>query len=232
MTDINDLEKALGVTFVQPALLEEALVHSSYINENPDNNLRNNERLEFIGDAVLGLIIAEKIYTEMPDLTEGQMTKARSTLVKGDTLARIAGEIGLGDYLFMGKGEEATGGRTKVPNLEGAMEAVIAAIYLDQGIYAAKVVVSNIFREEWQKLVSQGVEEDYKSMLQEITQAKYQSVPMYKLIGEEGPDHDKKFTVDVSVKGKWFGTGEGKSKKVAETEAAKAALRAFGEDFT
>lgn len=232
MTDINDLEKALGVTFVQPALLEEALVHSSYINENPDNNLRNNERLEFIGDAVLGLIIAEKIYTEMPDLTEGQMTKARSTLVKGDTLARIAGEIGLGDYLYMGKGEEATGGRAKVPNLEGAMEAVIAAIYLDQGIYAAKVVVSNIFREEWQKLVSQGVEEDYKSMLQEITQAKYQSVPMYKLIGEEGPDHDKKFTVDVSVKGKWFGTGEGKSKKAAETEAAKAALRAFGEDFT
>ena len=232
MTDINNLEKALGVTFVQPALLEEALVHSSYINENPDNNVRNNERLEFIGDAVLGLIIAEKIYTEMPDLTEGQMTKARSTLVKGDTLARIAGEIGLGDYLFMGKGEEATGGRTKAPNLEGAMEAVIAAIYLDQGIYAAKVVVSNIFREEWQKLVSQGVEEDYKSMLQEITQAKYQSVPMYKLIGEEGPDHDKKFTVDVSVKGKWYGTGEGKSKKAAETEAAKAALRAFGEDFT
>jgi ribonuclease III len=232
VADIRKLQKILGVTFNQSALLEEALVHSSYINENPGSSINHNERLEFMGDAVLGFIMAERIYRELPDLSEGEMTKARATLVRGDTLARIAGEIGLGDFLYMGKGEEASGGRTKAPNLAGALEAVIAAIYLDQGIYAAKIVVSKIFEKEWEKLVSQGVEEDYKSKLQEIVQRKYQTAPIYKLIGEDGPDHDKTFTVEVVVKGKWFGTGQGKSKKLAETEAARIALAALNEDFT
>ncbi len=232
MADISKLQKILGVDFKQSALLEEALVHSSYINENPGSSTHNNERLEFIGDAVLGFVMAERIYGEMPDLSEGQMTKARANLVRGDTLARIAGEIGLGDFLDMGKGEEASGGRTKAPNLAGALEAVIAAIYLDQGIYTVKIVVSKIFEKEWQNLVSQGVEEDYKSMLQEIVQKKYQTAPVYKLVEEVGPDHDKTFTIEVIINTKWFGTGQGKSKKLAETEAARQALATLNEDFT
>ena len=232
MADTNKLQEILGVTFKQSALLEEALVHSSYINENPENGVKHNERLEFIGDAVLGFIIGERIFQELPDLTEGQMTRARATLVKGDTLARIAGEIGLGDFLFMGKGEEGTGGRSKAPNLAGALEAVIAAIYLDQGIYTAKIIVGKIFEKEWQRMISEGVEEDYKSKLQELIQSKYQSAPIYKLIGEEGPDHDKTFTVDVMINGKWLGMGVGKSKKQAETEAARAALAALNQGFT
>lgn len=232
MPDIEKLQEILGVSFKQPALLEQALVHSSYINENPADNVSHNERLEFIGDAVLGFIMAERLYQELPNLSEGEMTRARATLVRGDTLARIAGEIKLGDFLYMGKGEEATGGRNKAPNLAGALEAVIAAIYLDQGIYTVKIVVSKIFEKDWQNLVSQGVEVDYKSMLQEFAQRKYQSAPIYKLVEEVGPDHDPTFTVEVIVNGKWVGTGQGKSKKQAETDAARLALAAFNEDFT
>lgn len=232
MPDIEKLQEILGVSFKQPALLEQALVQSSYINENPADNVSHNERLEFIGDAVLGFIMAERLYQELPNLSEGEMTRARATLVRGDTLARIAGEIKLGDFLYMGKGEEATGGRNKAPNLAGALEAVIAAIYLDQGIYTVKIVVSKIFEKDWQNLVSQGVEVDYKSMLQEFAQRKYQSAPIYKLVEEVGPDHDPTFTVEVIVNGKWVGTGQGKSKKQAETDAARLALAAFNEDFT
>jgi ribonuclease-3 len=230
--DIKKLQKILGVSFNQPALLEQALVHSSFINENPASNINHNERLEFIGDAVLGFIIAEKLYQELPDLSEGEMTKARATLVRRDTLANIADNIKLGDFLFMGRGEEATGGRNKAPNLAGALEAVIAAIYLDKGIGTAKEVVSRLFAEEWQKLVSQGVGIDYKSRLQELTQSKYQSTPVYRLVGETGPDHDKTFIVEVVINGKSQGVGTGKSKKLAETEAARLALATLKVDFT
>jgi ribonuclease-3 len=230
--DNKKLQKILGVAFHQPALLEEALVHSSYVNEKPNSGIRHNERLEFIGDAVLGFIIADRIYQELPDLSEGEMTKARAALVRGDTLAHIANDIKLGNFLYMGKGEEATGGRTKAPNLAGALEAVIAAIYLDQGIEIVREVVNRLFTKEWQKLVSQGVGIDYKSKLQEFAQSKYQSTPEYRLVAEAGPDHDKTFTVEVVVDGKGYGTGRGKSKKLAETEAARLALTALNEDFT
>ncbi len=232
MSDIEKLQKILGVTFHQPALLEEALVHSSYINENPGSDVKHNERLEFIGDAVLGFIIGERIFLELPDLSEGEMTKARATLVRGDTLAHIAGDINLGDFLYMGKGEEATGGRTKAPNLAGAMEAVIAAVYLDQGIDTVRKVVRRLFTKEWKKLISQGIGVDYKSKLQEFTQSKFQSAPVYQLVAETGPDHDKLFTVEVVIEGKGCGIGQGKSKKLAETEAARLALAALSEDFT
>jgi ribonuclease-3 len=230
--DINKLQKILGASFNRTALLEQALVHSSYINENPASSINHNERLEFIGDAVLGFIIAEKLYQEFPDLSEGEMTKARATLVRRDTLANIANNIKLGDFLFMGKGEEATGGRKKALNLAGALEAVIAAIYLDQGVDTTKDIVTKLFNEEWQKLVSQGIGIDYKSRLQEQTQSKYQSTPVYRLVGETGPDHDKMFIVEVVINGKSQGVGTGKSKKLAETEAARLATVALKEDFT
>ena len=232
MPDIAQLQKILGVSFKKPALLEEALVHSSYINENPASTISHNERLEFLGDAVLGLIVADKLYRDKPDLSEGEMTKARATLVRRDTLAHIASTIGLGDFLYMGKGEEASGGRNKAPNLAGALEAVIAAIYLDQGIDTAGVVVNKLLAEEWRKLTSRGADIEYKSKLQELTQSKYQAAPVYRLVSETGPDHDKVFTVEVIINGKPLGIGTGKSKKLAETEAAQLALAALNADFT
>lgn len=160
------------------------------------------------------------------------MTKARATLVRRETLAHIAGAIKLGDYLYMGKGEEASGGRTKAPNLAAALEAVIAAIYLDAGIEKTAETINKLWDAEWQKLTSRGADIEYKSRLQEYTQSYYKSAPLYRLVSESGPDHDKVFVVEVLVNGQTLGSGTGKSKKIAETEAARLALAALPKDFT
>jgi ribonuclease-3 len=224
MPDMAEFQRILGVAFNEPSLLEQALVHSSFSNENPASTISHNERLEFLGDAVLDFIVADKLHREFTKLTEGEMTKARATLVRRDTLAHIASDIKLGDFLYMGKGEESSGGRKKAPNLAGALEAIIAAIYLDQGIETAKDVVNRLLAGEWEKLTSQGADIEYKSKLQELTQSVFQSAPVYRLVSETGPDHDKVFTVEVIIDGKARGTGTGKSKKIAETEAARLAL--------
>lgn len=232
MPDIVELQKKLKVSFNRPALLEQALVHSSYINENPDYTVGHNERLEFLGDAVLDFIVADKLYQEFLNLNEGEMTKLRAALVRRDTLAHLARAIKLGDFLYMGKGEESSGGRNKTPNLAGALEAVIAAVYLDLGITAAGDLVSRMLAEEWKKLTGPSAGIDYKSKLQELTQFRYQSTPVYSLISETGPDHNKTFTVEVIVGKKALGSGTGKSKKLAETEAARLALQRLAADFT
>lgn len=232
MTDIDALQKILGVTFNRPSMLEQALVHSSYINENPTYTSGHNERLEFFGDVVLDFIVAEKLYQEFPDLSEGKMTKLRASLVRRDTLARVARNIKLGDYLYMGKGEESSGGRNKTPNLAGALEAIIAAVYLDQGMAAAGNMVMGLLVEEWKKISRQNIYVDYKSKLQELVQSRFQMTPAYRLMSEEGPDHDKSFVVEVMVNAKVLGSGTGKSKKLAETEAARLALERLGADFT
>lgn len=232
MTHLAALQEILRVTFNQPSLLEQAVVHSSYINENPGSVCGHNERLEFLGDAILGFIVADKLYQDFPDLSEGEMTKLRSALVRGDTLARVARTVRLGDFLYLGKGEEAGGGRGKAANLAGALEAVIAAVFLDQGNAAARNLVLSLLGEELAKVVSQGTGLDYKSRLQELTQSSYQSTPAYRLVGEAGPDHDKRFTVEVMVGDTVLGRGAGKSKKLAETEAARTALERLAHDFT
>jgi ribonuclease-3 len=232
VTDIDALQKILGVTFNRPSMLEQALVHSSYINENPTYTSGHNERLEFFGDVVLDFIVAEKLYQEFPDLSEGKMTKLRASLVRRDTLARVARNIKLGDYLYMGKGEESSGGRNKTPNLAGALEAIIAAVYLDQGMAAAGNMVMGLLVEEWKKISRQNIYVDYKSKLQELVQSRFQMTPAYRLMSEEGPDHDKSFVVEVMVNAKVLGSGTGKSKKLAETEAARLALERLGADFT
>lgn len=232
MPDIVALQKILGVSFSRTSLLEQALVHSSYINENPASTIGHNERLEFLGDAILDFIVADRLYQAFPDLSEGEMTKSRAALVRRDTLAHIAREVRLGDFLYMGKGEESSGGRNKTPNLAGALEAVIAAVYLDQGIAAAGDIVTRLLAEEWNKLTSHRVGIDYKSKLQEFTQSKYQVTPVYRLVSETGPDHNKAFTVEVIVNKKTLGTGTGKNKKLAETEAARLALESLEADFT
>jgi ribonuclease-3 len=230
--DIAELQKSLVVSFRQPALLEQALVHSSYINENPACTIGHNERLEFLGDAVLDFIVADKLYREFSQLSEGEMTKLRAVLVRRDTLARIARDIRLGDYLYMGRGEESSGGRNKTPNLAGALEAVIAAAYLDLGITATEKMVAGLLAEEWQKLTSRAADIDYKSKLQELTQSQYQSMPVYRLVSETGPDHSKIFKIEVIINKKVLGTASGKSKKLAETEAARLALQQLTNDFT
>jgi len=231
MTDLAALQNTLGVSFKDPSLLEQAMVHSSYINESP-SIATSNERLEFLGDAVLGFIIARELYQRLPQSTEGEMTELRSSLVRGDALSRMAKAINLGDYLYLGKGEEASGGRRKSANLAGAMEAVIAAIFLDQGFNVTRDFILRLMAKELKKALSQGIEPDYKSQLQELIQARYQQTPTYQLIEAVGPDHDRRFSVEVSVGDTVLGMGSGKSKKSAEIEAARSALDQLPTDFT
>jgi ribonuclease-3 len=204
--------------------LDQALVHSSYINENPGIALASYERMEFLGDAVLGLVIAEKLYQDLPESAEGELTRLRSALVRRETLANIAGRIGLGEYLHLGKGEEAGGGRKKLVNLSGAFEALVAAIYLDQGLEIARDFILEIFGPEIYKKAHLGVGADYKSQLQEILQSTKQMTPAYHVVSVTGPDHDRLFTIEVKAGKIVLGKGQGKSKKAAETEAARKAL--------
>jgi ribonuclease-3 len=227
LADLAALQKNLGISFNDPSLLEQALIHGSYANENPDI-ATSNERLEFLGDAILGLIIAEELYRRFPQYSEGELTKFRSSLVRRDALSRMARAISLGNYLYLGKGEEASGGRRKPANLAGAFEAIIAAIFFDQGLTAAKDFILRSADKE----LSQGIEADYKSQLQEIIQARHQQPPTYRLIETAGPDHDRTFTVEVRAGNTVLGRGSGKSKKMAETEAARSALAQLSPPFT
>ena len=224
MDDQNELQKKLGVSFQQPELLTQALTHSSYANENPGIAPASNERLEFLGDAILGLIVAENLFRDFPGMSEGEMTRLRSILVKQETLARVAESIKLGNYLYLGKGEEASGGKDKPANLARALESVVAAVYLDQGSAITEQLVLEILDAELLKTLYQGAIIDYKSQLQELLQAKTQQTPVYNLIETQGPDHNKNFTVEVRLGNDVLATGIGRSKKKAETEAARIAL--------
>ena len=231
MTDLIALQQTLGITFNDISLLEQALAHSSYVNENPDFTPASNERLEFLGDAVLGLVVAERLYQLFPQFTEGQMTRLRAALVRRETLARMAQTIGLGDHLYLGKGEEASGGRQKPLNLAGAIEAVIGAIFLDQGLARARDFTLRLLETDLSEAVARGDSVDYKSELQELTQAREQQTPTYHVIESTGPEHDKRFTVEVRVGDTLLGRGSGKSKKAAESEAARTALEKLHSDY-
>ncbi len=224
VADVKEFQEIIGVNFHNISLLEQALVHSSYINENPGYTLGHNEKLEFLGDAVLGFFVAEKLYKDHPDADEGEMTKLRAALVSRDTLARVAKGIRLGDFLYLGRGEESSGGRQKKANLAGALEAVIAAVYLDQGENVTRDFIMRILDKEMKRINRKDTIVDYKSRLQETIQSRYQTAPGYRLVSEKGPDHDKTFMVEVLVDETVLGKGTGKSKKEAETEAARLAL--------
>ena len=232
MTELSEFQQILGVTFRKPELLTQALTHSSYANENPGIAPASNERLEYLGDAVLGLIVAENLYRDFPSMSEGEMTRLRSILVKQDTLARVAESIRIGTYLYLGKGEEASGGREKPANLARALESVIAAVYLDQGSAITEQLVLDLLDSELLKTLYQGGSADYKSQLQEFLQAKAQQTPIYNLIETQGPDHDKRFTVEVRCGDNVLAIGTGRSKKKAETEAAQIALEKLKNSFT
>ena len=232
LAELTVLQKVLGVSFSDTSLLEQALIHSSYCNENPGFAPESNERLEFLGDAVLGFIVAEKLYQEYPDLPEGEMTKFRSALVRGETLASVAKSIGLGDYLYLGKGEEASGGNSKQANLESALEAVIAAVFLSLGLDVVRKLILRLLDKELLAVTMRGNEVNYKSQLQECLQSGKQLPPAYRLIESTGPDHDRVFTAEVVAGDIVLGRGSGKSKKMAETEAARIALEQLNIDFT
>lgn len=232
MADLAALQQTLGIVFNNTSLLEQALVHSSYFNENPGLVRTSNERLEFLGDAILGLVAAEKLYQDYPHFAEGEMTRLRSALVRRETLTRMAKAIGLGDYLYLGRGEESTGGRNKPVNLASALEAVIAAVFIDQGLPTARDFILRLLDAELQKVIRQGKVVDYKSQLQEITQSRGQQIPTYHVVETTGPDHSRTFTVEVRLGEVVLGRGSGKSKKLAETQAARSALEQLPDTFT
>jgi ribonuclease-3 len=228
MADLKTLEEKLRFTFQNKAMLVNALVHSSYVNENP--GYTSNERLEFLGDAVLGLVIAEKLYEALPHALEGELTQRRAALISRESMDNLARGIGLGDYLLLGRGEEGTNGRSKAANLSGAMESVIAAIYLDAGLEAVRDVILNLMRDEITKVTLAAKEIDYKSELQELTQSRGQGTPMYRPAGETGPDHERVFTIEVIIEETACATGTGKSKKIAEMQAARRALETMRDE--
>ena len=222
---IKDLEAAIGYHFHNISLLQNALTHSSYANERWHNSLLSNERLEFLGDSVLGMLVAEYLYRSFPDRTEGELTRMRADMVCEKTLADVANGIGLGNHLLLGHGEERFGGRCRDSILADAMESVIAACFLDGGLSAALGIVRRFILVKVP--VSKLHNVDYKTLLQELVQQKKNQILNYELIGESGPDHDKRFDVEVSLNGSVVGTGFGTSKKRAEQEAARAAIDAL-----
>jgi ribonuclease-3 len=220
----DPIEARLGVKFKNAALLHEAVVHSSYVNENPNEEGASNERLEFLGDAVLGLIVADELFAGYPDQDEGKLTELRTHLVRRDTLARAAKELELGAALLLGRGEEASGGRARPTNLAHAYEAVVGAIFLDGGFAAARKFVRSSLAQEFAEVEERAFPQDPKSRLQELSQSLYQTTPAYRLLEAEGPDHARRFTIEVVVDGRVMGEGSGNSKQQAEKEAARRAL--------
>ena len=225
---IKDMEAAIGYTFKNITLLQNALSHSSYANERWHDSLKSNERLEFLGDSILGMVTAEYLYRNFPDRPEGDLTRMRADMVCERALAVVAERIGLGQHLLLGHGEEAGGGRSRDSILADAVESVIAACFLDGGMDAARKFVDTFVLTEVP--VKKLRNADYKTALQELVQQKKNQVLSYALVAESGPDHDKHFTVEVSLNGKVVGTGDGSSKKRAEQDAARAAIEALFPD--
>lgn len=224
---MQELEKKLSYAFRTPALLEEALRHSSYANEHRGGSLRSNERLEFLGDSVLGFVTAEFLFLQHPDLPEGDLTRIRAALVCEQSLYEVAQKLDLGRYLKLGRGEEAGGGRERTSILADATEAVLAAVYLDGGIGEAKALIHRVLLDAEREEAVEERRRDYKTALQELVQRQADQVLTYRMAGEEGPDHAKTFLAEVLLNGEVLGNGSGRSKKEAEQAAAKAALSAL-----
>ena len=219
---IKDLETVIGYRFRNISLLQNALTHSSYANERYRNSLMSNERLEFLGDSILGMVVAEHLYRSFPDRPEGELTRMRADMVCETALAAVADRLQLGQHVLLGHGEARFGGRTRNSILADAVESVIAACYLDGGMSVAETFIRNfvLCNVPAERLHNT----DYKTALQELVQQKKDQVLRYELIAESGPDHDKQFTVSVSLNGTVVGTGSGHSKKRAEQDAARTAI--------
>jgi ribonuclease-3 len=223
----DTLERRLGFQFRDPSLLVVALTHRSTVNERPDDGLEDNERLEFLGDAILGAVVAEELYRAFPNVPEGSLTLMRADLVRQAALARWARQIDLGPHLVVGKGEEQRGGREREGLLASAFEAVIGAIYLDQGYDAVRRIVARLVAEALPELSPSARAQDPKSELQYRVQARFHTLPIYRVVAAEGPEHRPTFTVEVTSEGGVSGVGTGMSKQAAEQEAAAEALKSW-----
>ena len=219
-TAARELDDALGVRFEDPSIRAAALTHRSYAFEQELGV--NNERLEFLGDAVLGLVVTDMAYNDFPEMPEGELAKLRAAIVNMSALADVARDLGLGGFILLGKGEEMSGGRDKASILADALEAILGALYLDRGLGVARAFIERLFRPRMVAYVRGEGERDYKTILQELASADLHALPEYK-ISDEGPDHEKEFTATVFLAGKAWGSGMGRSKKEAEQQAAREA---------
>jgi ribonuclease-3 len=229
MQDLHTLEQRLGVHFNDYSLLLRALTHRSFLNENPDQSLEDSERLEFLGDAVLDFVVGAYLYHRYPEMHEGELTMLRAALVKTRTLAGFARRLGLGQAMRLGYGEAESGGRERAPILCACFEAVVGAIFLDQGLDAAERWVLPLIAPELESILSASAHKDAKSEFQIWAQGELGATPRYEVLTTEGPDHDKTFTVAAVVEGETWGVGKGRSKQSAAQIAAADALRRVNE---
>jgi ribonuclease III len=222
MRPISELQQQIAFTYRDPRLLERALTHKSYANENRLSE--HNERMEFLGDSVLSLVVSEFLMNALPAAAEGELSRIRAAVVSEPSLAAVAREIGLGEYLLVGRGEEQTGGRDKDSLLADSLEALVASLYLDGGIERAGAFITRFFGGTLDRVRTAGGTADHKTELQELCQERLKILPEYRVASESGPDHRKEFTVELSIRGEVYGRGIGRNKKEAEQRAAKEAL--------
>jgi ribonuclease III len=220
---LHELENLLQIEFNEKKLLERALTHRSYLNENPDVT-RDNERLEFLGDAVLDFVVGDYLFRRLPDMAEGELTSLRAALVRAPTLADFAHELELGRFLRLGLGEDESGGRQRVPLLCATFEAVVGAIYLDQGLPAVQQFIERLIEPALVAIQDQSLHKDARSEFQVWAQARFNSTPQYRVVGVSGPDHARQFTIQVLIGDKVWGEGRGSSKQSAAQAAARVAL--------
>lgn len=220
---ISKLEKKIHHRFKKKAWAYEALCHKSFVYDGPKNELKDNERLEFLGDSILGMIITEELFKKLEDFQEGELSVIKSTLIRRETLATLSKSLKLGDLLFLSKGEEASGGRERDSILANALEALIGAVYLDSGIRAVKKFILSQFKDFLDKVPHEIHTQEYKNLLQELAHVRFKFNPIYSIVSEQGPDHSKIFEATVSIHGEVYGQGSGTSKKEAEKNAAQAA---------
>lgn len=224
MEEISELTHNLGIQFHDPSLLVRALTHRSYLNENPEKALEDNERLEFLGDAVLDFVVGAYLYDRFPQMDEGELTSLRAALVRAKTLAAFARQMDVGIHLRLGYGEAENGGRERTPLLCAAFEAIVGAIYLDQGLAPVRILVEGLAAPALQEIMAESLHKDAKSEFQVWAQAQYNITPRYHVIDSTGPDHAKIFTIEVLVGDTPWGQGSGRSKQRAAQAAAAAAL--------
>jgi ribonuclease-3 len=226
--DLKQFPARLGLSFRDVSLFQVALTHRSYLNEHPDENLQDNERLEFLGDAVIAFLAAEFLFEKLPDVDEGSLTRFRAGLVRNERLAGYATAIRLGEMLLMGRGEEESGGRARTRNLSGSFEAIVGALYLDQGMDAPRTFVRPRFAPDIDAMLREKSDKDAKSRLQEWSQVALGLIPSYRVVSMTGPEHAPEFTVEVLIGGEVYGTGRGRSKQAATQAAAQRALTERG----
>lgn len=223
--NIQALQEQTGLQFANDRLLQQAMTHRSYINEHGTADTGDNERLEFLGDAVLDFMVGDMLYQRYPDMPEGQLTRLRAALVRTESLAGLAHKIGLGKALRMGRGEEASGGRERLTNLCASFEALVGALYLDQGLPAVKEYATPLLNMLLEQILAESLDKDARSLLQEWSQAEHNLTPSYRTVAATGPDHQKEFAVEVVIGEQVAGRGTGRSKQAAAQAAAGNALQ-------